>query len=142
MENKQKQKILKKLNNDKHYYDNIKKIISNNGIDVIFEHIGQETWDISLKLMSRGSRLVTCGATTGSKVKIDLNHLFYKQQTIMGSTMSDIASFKKVMKLIHDNKFKPFIDKIFGYCDIIKAHQYLEDRKNIGKVVISYDDKI
>ena len=67
-------------------------------IDVIFEHVGLKTWDMSMRLLAKGGRLVTCGATTGSNVNINLRHLFSKQQSIIGSTMSDIDSFKKVQK--------------------------------------------
>ena len=67
------------------------KNITNRGVDVVFEHIGPLTWKNSLKSLSIGGRIVTCGATTGKSVSIDLRHLFLKQQTILGSTMSSIS---------------------------------------------------
>ena len=77
-----------------------------NKINVIFEHVGSQTWNNSIRLLSKGGRLVTCGATTGSRVNIDLKHLFMKQQTIIGSTMSDIPSFKAVMEKINIGLFQ------------------------------------
>ena len=115
---------------------NIKKITSNKGLDVVFEHVGAKTWNSSLRLLARGGRLVTCGSTTGSKVSLDLRHLFMKQQTILGSTMSDIDSFKSVMKNIYERKYFPFIDKIFSFKDVKKAHGRMESRKNFGKIIL------
>ena len=90
-----------------------------------------------MKLLSKGGRVVTCGATTGSKVNFDLKHLFIKQQSIMGSTMSDMSSFIEVQNLIRDQKIKPFVDKIFPLEDIYDAHQYIEQRCQKGKVVLT-----
>ena len=115
----------------------IKKRLKKNKIDVIFEHVGLKTWDMSMRLLAKGGRLVTCGATTGHNVNINLRHLFSKQQSIIGSTMSDIDSFKKVQKKIKINIYKPFIDRVYPLSDIQDAHKRIEDRKHLGKVVLS-----
>ena len=103
---------------------------------VLLEHIGHKTWDHSLKILNKGGRIVTCGATTGSKVNIDLTHLFIKQQTIFGSTMAGMKTFTNVMENIERKKYLPTIDTIFNFEDIQQAHSYIENRKNIGKVVL------
>ena len=117
-------------------YNNIKDIVGRKGIDVIFEHVGYKTWTNSVKLLAKGGRLVTCGSTTGSRVDIDLKHLFMKQQSILGSTMSDIISFNEVMDRINSGILKPFVDKIFPFIDIQSAHEYIENGNQIGKVVL------
>ena len=66
--------------------------------------MGSETWDLSMKFLAKGGRIVTCGATTGGIVNIDLRHLFMKQQTVLGSTMADIKTFTEVMTKINENK--------------------------------------
>ena len=76
----------------------IKKKLKKNKIDVIFEHVGLKTWDMSMRLLANGGRLVTCGATTGYNVNINLRHLFSKQQSIIGSTISEKDAFKQVQK--------------------------------------------
>ena len=90
-----------------------------------------------MKLLGRGGRLVTCGATTGYDVGIDLRHLFSKQQSIIGSTMSDIDTFIQVQKKINKGIYMPFVDKVFSMPDIKEAHRRIESRENLGKVVIS-----
>jgi len=115
----------------------IKTTLKNKRLDVIFEHVGLKTWEISMKLLGRGGRLVTCGATTGHNVNIDLRYLFSKQQSIIGSTMSNIATFKEVQNKIALNIYKPFVDKIYPLSDIKHAHMRVENRKHLGKVVLS-----
>jgi len=115
---------------------NLKKILGNKKIDVVFEHIGSKTWSNSMKILSIGGRIVTCGSTTGSIVNIDLRHLFMKQQSILGSTMGSINSFTSVMKKINEKKYHPFIDKIFQFKDIKLAHQRLENRSQFGKIIM------
>ena len=87
--------------------------------------------------MNIGGRIVTCGSTTGSKVNIDLRHLFMKQQSILGSTMADIDSFINVMKKIDQRKYVPFVDKVFNFSEIKLAHKHLEDRNQFGKIIVT-----
>ena len=121
---------------DYSFIKKIKKLTNKIGVDVIFEHIGAKSWDRSMKCLNIGGKIVVCGATTGPKIKIDLRHLFMKQQTIFGSTMSNIHNFKKVMEKIDKKVYKPFVDKVFRFNEVVLAHKYIEERKNKGKVIL------
>ena len=128
--------------NDPNKHDNkdwvleIKEELKDNKIDIIFEHIGANTWNDSLRLLAKGGRIVTCGATTGASVQINLAHLFMKQQSILGATMSTIESFNEVMKLIENKIFFPFVDKVYNFSNIKDAHKRIEQRNQFGKVVL------
>ena len=124
------------LHTNKNLINELKDITNGNGVDVVFEHIGYRTWQHSLKILNKGGRIVTCGATTGANVNIDLTHLFIKQQTIFGSTMAGINTFNQVMEKIKLQKYVPTIDKVFKFEDIQQAHSYIENRKNTGRVVL------
>ena len=117
----------------------VKSLTNGKGIDVVFEHVGQETWNISMKSLARGGRVVTCGATTGFKANLNLTHLFFKQQSILGSTMGSISSFDSALTLLNEGKIKPVIDRIFPISEIQSAHEYLESSMQFGKVVLSYE---
>ena len=106
------------------------------GVDIVFEHVGKATWQHSLSLLAKGGRIVTCGATTGKGVRIDLAHLFIKQHYILGSTMSSLPTFQEVMKKIHNNIYFPFVDKIYKMKDVRPAHEYIENSQHKGKVVL------
>jgi NADPH:quinone reductase-like Zn-dependent oxidoreductase len=123
-----------------HYGDNIVKSVkaftNGRGADVVFEHVGKATWETSMRLLAKGGRIVTCGATTGPKVGIDIRHLFFKQQTILGSTMGDVAAFDDCLSLVTKGTIKPIVDKVFALSDIKHAHEYLEKSEQIGKVIL------
>lgn len=123
-----------------HYEDDVvktvKEITAGKGVDVVFEHVGKSTWDTSMKSLAKGGRLVTCGATTGPKVEIDLRHLFFKQQSIMGSTMGDETALDEILKLAESGNVKPVVDRSFPMSEIQEAHRVLESSEQFGKVVL------
>ena len=125
---------------DCNYFSGINNIVKKDKVDVVFEHPGLKTWAVSMKLLARGGRIVTCGSTTGHDVKIDLRHLFSKQQSILGSTMSNLDSFIDVQSKIEMNAYRPFVDKIYPLEDIREAHKRVEEREHLGKVVVSLQD--
>ena len=123
-----------------HYNDDIpseiKKFTNGKGVNVIFEHSGFETWNISMKILSRYGRLVTCGSTTGPKVSIDLRYIFFKQQSILGSTMGTLSALEEIMNLVASGEVTPVIDKVFSMENIADAHKHIEDGNQFGKVVL------
>ena len=123
-----------------HYEDDIlgavKDITNGRGVDVVFEHSGARTWDVSMKILGKYGRVVTCGATTGPKVSIDLRYIFFKQQSILGSTMGNVQALDAIIELIATDKIKPIVDEIFSMEKIADAHQHLENSNQFGKVVL------
>jgi NADPH:quinone reductase-like Zn-dependent oxidoreductase len=88
--------------------------------------------------MKKGGKLVTCGATTGPLVKIDLRALFIKQQQLIGSTMGTLQDMREIMELVEQGKLKPVIDKVFPFEQISEAHARIENGEQFGKVVVSF----
>ena len=89
-----------------------------------------------MRILGKGGRLVTCGATTGPKVGIDIRHLFSKQQTILGSTMGNVAAFDECLSLVSAGKIKPIIDRTFRFNEVKEAHEHLENGQQIGKIIL------
>ena len=123
-----------------HYKDDIVSLVKDytngKGVNIIFEHSGLETWSTSMKILSKFGRLVTCGSTTGPKVSIDLRYIFFKQQSILGSTMGTLSALNEVMNLVVDGSVTPVIDKVFSLDNISDAHKYIEDSNQFGKVIL------
>ena len=117
-------------------YQRVKEITSGAGADIVFEHVGHATWTDSLRSLALGGRLVTCGATTGPKVEVDLRHLFSKQQSIMGSTMGDVSGFHEIVQWLAERKVRPVVDKLYPMTEIQEAHRYLEENQQAGKIVL------
>jgi len=114
----------------------VKDFTKKSGVDVVAEHVGTKTWATSLRILGKGGRVVTCGATTGSEAKFDIRHLFSKQQSILGSTMGNAKSLDSMLKLYEQGKVKPIVDKCFDMSEIKAAHEYLENGNQIGKVIV------
>lgn len=114
----------------------IRHITNNRGVDVVIEHVGEATWDRSLKCMKRGGRLVTCGATTGYKAAVDLRFLFAKQHTLMGSYMGTKAELLRAAQFFFAGQLRPVVDRTFPLREAAAAQAYLEEGKQFGKVVL------
>ncbi len=124
------------LYRDEDFSEKIKKLTSQKGVDVIFEHIGPETWPKNLSCLARGGRMVTCGVTSGPKAEVDIRTLYSKQLSILGSYMGSLAELKMVIKLAEKGILKPVIDQIFPLEEAATAHRRMEGRLNFGKIVL------
>jgi NADPH:quinone reductase-like Zn-dependent oxidoreductase len=116
----------------------IKEITSGEGVDIVFEHVGAKSWQHSLRSLKKGGKIVTCGATTGSDVQIDLRYLFSKHQQIIGSTMGNRQDLFEICALIEQKKLKPLIGQVYPYHEIQIAHQVLEKNQQLGKIVVLF----
>jgi NADPH:quinone reductase-like Zn-dependent oxidoreductase len=119
--------------------DEVRRLTAKRGVDVVFEHVGTATWDDSVASLTRGGRLVTCGATTGYDAKTDLRFLFSRQLSILGSYMGNKSEFATVLKLVAAGKLKPVLDRTFPLAECRLAHEYLESGSQFGKVVLNVD---
>ncbi len=124
------------LYRDEDFSEKIKKWTGHKGVDVIFEHIGPETWPKNLSCLARGGRMVTCGATSGPKAEVDIRYLYSKQLCILGSYMGSLAELKKAIQLAEKGILKPVIDQIFPLEEAAAAHRRMESRLNFGKIVL------
>ncbi|MFO7567908.1 MAG: zinc-binding dehydrogenase [Enhygromyxa sp.] len=114
--------------------------VGRRGVDVVFEHVGQSTWEDSIKLCRSGGRIVTCGASSGWDARTDLRHVFFRQIQILGSTMGSKASLHRIAALVGAGQLRPVIDRVFPLAEAAEAHRYLDRREQFGKVVLSIHD--
>lgn len=114
----------------------VRKLTGRRGVDVVFEHVGAATWQKSLASLAPNGRLVTCGATTGPEVKLDLRYLFAKQQSVFGSYMGTLGELHQVLQFVFRKQVKPVIDRLYPLEEIAAAHNRLERHEHFGKVVV------
>jgi NADPH:quinone reductase-like Zn-dependent oxidoreductase len=117
--------------------EEVRKITNKEGVDIVVEHVGAATWDESVKSLKSGGTLVTCGATTGPNVGIDLRHLFARQLTLLGSYMGTMGELHEVLKHVFAGRLKPVVDRTFPLSELRTAHEYLEKSQMFGKVVVN-----
>jgi NADPH:quinone reductase-like Zn-dependent oxidoreductase len=116
--------------------EEVRKITNNEGVDIAVEHVGAATWDESVRSLKIGGTLVTCGATTGPSVGIDLRHLFARQLSLLGSYMGTMGELHEVLQHVFAGRLKPVVDRSFPLSEIRSAHEYLEKSQMFGKVVL------
>jgi NADPH:quinone reductase-like Zn-dependent oxidoreductase len=114
----------------------LKKLTGGKGADLVVEHVGPATWKTSMAVLARNGRLVTCGGTTGATVEIALPHLFIKNQSVLGSTMGPRAAFPEIFAGIAKGTFRPVVDRVLPLSKVREAHELLESRKVVGKIVL------
>lgn len=107
-----------------------------NGVEVVMEHIGPATWDTSLKVVSRGGRIVTCGATTGPEVPLVLRQLFGREITLLGAMVGTLDELKRLSKLINAGSLKPVVDRVFPLEQARQAQEALLAKEHVGKIVL------
>ncbi|MGY6645937.1 MAG: zinc-binding dehydrogenase [Salinarimonas sp.] len=114
----------------------VRRLTKRKGVDVVFEHVGADTWNGSLLCLKRGGRLVTCGSTSGVSTQMNLMQLFQQQYRIFGS-------FGCSMRNIRDSLDKmaggmtPVIDTVFPLEDFTQGLDRLESRKVFGKIIVT-----
>lgn len=107
------------------------------GVDIVVENVGAATWNQSMRSMVTGGRLVTCGATAGGKVEINIPYLFFKQLELIGSTMFDLDDFTEVVELVSLGRIPVKVDSVFGFDEVPAALAHLESAEQFGKVAIA-----
>ena len=117
--------------------EEVRKITNKEGVDIVVEHVGAATWDESVRSLKSSGTLVTCGATTGPNVGIDLRHLFGRQLTLLGSYMGTMAELHEVLQHVFAGRLKPVVDRVFPLSEIRAAHEYLEKSQMFGKIVVN-----
>lgn len=107
------------------------------GVHLVFDTVGESFWPQCLRALSVGGRLVTSGATTGSRGVTELRLVFWKQLSILGSTMGTPTEFREVMRLVFDGTFTPVVQEVLPLEEARRAHEILERGKVFGKVVLT-----
>ncbi len=106
------------------------------GVAVVFEHVGGAVFEQAVGALARDGRLVTCGATAGGKATLDLNLLFGRHLTLLGSWMGRRAELVEVLRFIADGRLKPVVDSVMPLAEARAAHERIEAREQVGKVVL------
>ena len=115
----------------------VKEATGGHGVDVLVEHVGEATWKQSLNLAAREGRITVCGATTGPNPPAQLHRVWWKQLSILGSTMGTGADFAAAYDLVASGRARPVVDHVFPLEEIRTAHERLEAGEQLGKIVLS-----
>ena len=116
--------------------DRVRTITGKRGVDLVVDSVGEKTWLQSLKMVCKGGRVVTCGATTGPNPRTEIRSIFWKQISIFGSTMSNVREFNQVVELLGRGRLHPVIDSVLPLEQGREAFSRLAQGKQFGKIVL------
>lgn len=119
--------------------DTVKNWTDREGVDVVVEHTGASTWAQSVRALRWGGALVTCGATTGHQVELDLRALFFKQISLLGSTMGSMGEMIAAWEQVRAGRVRPVLDRVLPMSRAGEAQTLLESRAVAGKIVLAQD---
>ena len=117
----------------------VRKLTKKQGVDVVFEHVGKETWAGSMLSLKRGGRLVTCGSTSGVSAETNLMMLFQRQLRLIGSFGCRKENMVSSMDKIARGYVKPVVDTEIEFGDLATALERMEGRKVFGKIIMRMD---
>ena len=113
------------------------KSATGGGAHVIVDDVGEATWKRTLEAARAEARIVVCGATSGPNPPAGLHRLWWKQLSILGSSMGTPEDFKGVYDLIAAGRARPVVDRVFPLAEARAAHERLEAGEQLGKIVLA-----
>ena len=117
--------------------DQVCTLTAKRGVDLVVDSVGEKTWLQSLKMVCKGGRIVTCGATTGPNPRTEIRLIFWKQISILGSTVSNVTEFNRVVELLGQGQLQPVIDSVLPLEQGREALSRLSQGKQFGKIVLT-----
>jgi NADPH:quinone reductase-like Zn-dependent oxidoreductase len=114
----------------------IKRLTGRRGADIVVEHVGAATFPQAVIACAKGGRIVTCGATAGFEPVLNLRHVFWRQLSILGSTMASKSRLFALLDLFAAGRLRPVVDRVLPLEEVAAAHRLLESRATFGKLVL------
>jgi NADPH2:quinone reductase len=113
----------------------VREITHKRGVDVVVDSVGQATWRASLTAAAKKGRIVTCGATSGPNPEEEIRIIFWKQLSILGSTMGNDAEFTAMLAAVGSGRLDPVVDEVYPLADARQGYERLEKGEGFGKIV-------
>ena len=115
----------------------VKEATGGRGADIVVETVGEATWATSLQVAAPGGRITVCGATSGPNPPAALHRVWWKQLSILGSTMGTGEDFAGAFDLVTSGRARPVVDTVLPLEEIRAAHERLEAGEQLGKIVLT-----
>lgn len=118
------------------FLQEVRRITNKRGVDVVVEHVGEQTWEKSVACLARKGRLITCGATTGNEGKVNIWTLFAKEISLIGSYGGTRQDLAEVLKLVATHQLKPVVHETYPLDQVGQVERLMESRQQFGKLVV------
>jgi NADPH:quinone reductase-like Zn-dependent oxidoreductase len=114
----------------------VRELTEGRGAGVVVDTVGDATWKTTLEVAAAHARVVVCGATTGPNPPAGLHRIWWKELTVLGSTMGSAEDFEACLELVTTGRVRPLIDEVLPLADARAAHERLEAGEQLGKIVL------
>ena len=114
----------------------VRALTGKKGVEVAVDHVGGRVFEQAVLALTKNGRLVTCGATLGAEARLDLNRLFGRHLSLLGSWMGRRAEMLEVLRFVRDGRLEPVLDSALPLAKAADAHRRIEAREHFGKVVL------
>jgi NADPH:quinone reductase-like Zn-dependent oxidoreductase len=114
----------------------VRRLLGRRTVEVVVDSVGEATWPMSLRLLGPAGRLVTCGATSGPFVSLDVRKLFWYQWSLLGSTMGSHREFADIVRLAARGELRPVVDSVVPLAEGVAAYRRLASGAQTGKLVL------
>lgn len=104
--------------------------------DIVFEHVGKDTFSTSVFVVKRFGKVVICGATSGYDLDFDVRYLWMRQKQIIGSHFANAYEAHRANELVMAGKIRTVVDDVFEFEQTPYAHQLMAENRHMGKMVI------
>jgi NADPH:quinone reductase-like Zn-dependent oxidoreductase len=118
------------------FVQEVRRLTDKKGVEIVFEHVGKKTWEKSILAAAIGGRITTVGATTGYDPLTDLRHVFFRQISILGSTMGTAGDLLEVLRFVGEGRLRPVVDRVLPLAEARKGQDLLSERAQFGKIVL------
>lgn len=112
------------------------EVTEGRGVDIVIDAVGAATWPANIEILRKGGRAVHCGVTTGAKGEINIATLYWKQLTIMGSTMGSHDEFRALLHAVATSGLRPVLDRTFPLDEARAAQGRMESGEQFGKIAL------
>jgi NADPH:quinone reductase-like Zn-dependent oxidoreductase len=115
---------------DHHAPDLVERVLEltgGEGASIVFEHVGQATWERSLELCAPGGTIVSAGATSGDDARLNVTYLFAKQVRIIGSRLGTMADAVAAAKHLSAGRFRPLVGRVLSLDELGEAHRLMDE---------------
>ena len=113
------------------------RITGEGGVDLLVNCTGGGTWTESTRCMSKGARLVTCGATAGFEDNVDIRYIWTYEHSLLGSNGWHRSDIEAMLSYAADGSLVPVIDKVMPLEEVHEAERLMESRSVFGKIVLT-----
>jgi len=115
----------------------VMRITGGKGVDIVFENVGDpEMFPKAFASLGKFGRLITAGSHGGGGVHLDISRLYLNQLTIIGAVGETPKDIAFALGAAAEGKIKALVDRVLPLKDAALAHELVEKRSGLGKIVL------